>query len=330
MWHDAESSDRKAYAASTAWAKAKALGPTLHNYHALSWLQYELLQLGRYREAWALMGDLEPVVKSSKLLPLLSDLSSMRARYVVETRRWDVLARERNFGNANELFAIGMSAARSGNAPLAEMARQGLAARAQSEREGDLRPAIAIMERQLAALIELAAGRRDDAVEILRRATESELALPAPFGLPVPLKPAPELLGEVLLEIGRPQDARAAFDQALARNRNRSLSVLGLARAAAALNESDQARTHYGRLLATFDKADADLPELKEARAMLAAQTGSPPSRGPGGATLITIGVATGGLLAAVIWRIARRRPHLAKPASDSRAERRRRMRARR
>ena len=43
----------------------------------------------------------------------------MRARYVTETRRWDVMAGERNFRNVNELFAIGVSAARAGRADVA-------------------------------------------------------------------------------------------------------------------------------------------------------------------------------------------------------------------
>ena len=180
----------------------------------------------------------------------------MRGRYVVESRRWDLLARERNFGNVNELFAIGMSAARSGNASLAEMARAGLAERSQSEQEGDLRPAIAIMEREVAALIELAAGRSSEAVEILQAAANAELRLPPPLGLPVPIKPAPELLGETLVELGRPRDAREWFERALARNPNRSLSVLGLARMARASGDTDEAKRHYRQLLANFDRAD--------------------------------------------------------------------------
>ena len=38
----------------------------MRNYHALAWLQYELLQLGRYREARATIGELEPVVKRKR------------------------------------------------------------------------------------------------------------------------------------------------------------------------------------------------------------------------------------------------------------------------
>jgi tetratricopeptide (TPR) repeat protein len=280
LWHDAARSDQAAFAASDRWIKKKALAPAMRNYHALAWLEYELLQLGRYREAWDTIGELEAVVNASGALsprrtggphnPLLSDLSSMRARFVVETRRWNLMSAERNFGNVHELFAIGMSAARANNAPLAEQARQGLVVRSESEQEGDLRPVIAIMERQVAALIEVAAGRQDRGVDILRAAARAELDLPAPFGLPEPIKPAPELLGEMLLVAGKPREAAAAFEQALGRHANRTLSVLGLARAETALGRTDKAQRHYRQLLANFDRADAALAELKEARQMLA------------------------------------------------------------
>jgi len=160
-----------------------------------------------------------------------------------------------------------MSAARSKNFELAQMALQALAQRAQSEQEGDLRPAIAIMEREVAGIIELARGRTSDALQALRAAAQAELALPAPLGVPKPIKPAPELLGEVLLESGQPREAAEWFQRALARNANRSLSVLGLARAASASGDAAAARERYRELLANYDRADADLPELAEAKA---------------------------------------------------------------
>jgi tetratricopeptide (TPR) repeat protein len=279
LWHDAAQSDAAAFAQSDRWTKRKDLPPAMRNYHALGWLEYELLQLGRYKEARDTIGEIEPVVRASGALtpgapagqnnPLLSDLSSMRARFVVETRRWALMAQERNFGNANDLFAIGLSAARSNNAQLAEMARQGLADRSRAPQEGDMRPAIAIMEREVAAAIEAAAGRRDHAIEILRAAAKTESELPPPLGLPEPIKPAPELLGEMLLEASRPQEAAAAFEQALQRNANRTLSVLGLARAETALGHADAARRHYRAVLANYDRADADLAEVKEAKAAI-------------------------------------------------------------
>ena len=164
LWHDAADSDRAAFAASEAWVQRKQLNPALRSYHALAWLQYELLQLGRRHEAWATLDQIAPIVEASQSLTLLSDLSTMRARYVVESADWPRLANESTFGNVNELCAIGMSAARMGNVELAERARQGLAQRAQDPREGDLRPAAVIMEREVAALLALGAGRGADAV----------------------------------------------------------------------------------------------------------------------------------------------------------------------
>ena len=124
-WADAEASDRAAFAASEAWVTRKGLPPAMRSYHSLAWRQYELLQLGRFRDAALLIDEIGPVVEATGDLTLVSDLASMRARQIVETRRWEAMANERNFGNVNELCAIGFSAARSGNPALAELAAPG-------------------------------------------------------------------------------------------------------------------------------------------------------------------------------------------------------------
>jgi tetratricopeptide (TPR) repeat protein len=282
LWQEAARTDRAAYAASDAWVKARGLSPALRSYHALSWLQYELLQLGQFGEALATLNEIAPVVKATGNTALVSDQASMRARYVIETRRWDVMAGERNFGNVNELFAIGMSAAKRRDPALAELARQKLAERSTAVEEGDMRPVIAIMEREVAALMALSAGRGAEAVDSLRAAANAEAALPPPLGPAKPIKPSPELLGEVLLELGRPKDAMEPFQQALGRNANRSLSILGLARAAQAAGDAATAREQYRTLLANYDQADAGLAEVDEAKAALAAAIGEhSPQPGP-------------------------------------------------
>jgi hypothetical protein len=273
MWHDAAASDRASFDASTEWTRRRQLTPALRNYHALSWLQYEQLQLGRFAEAQAAIREIEPVANAESAQahagthqPLLSDLSSMRARLAIETRRWSLMAASTTFGNANDLFAIGMSAARTGNLRSAQRVQQALAQQANAPQQGDLRPAIAIMEREMAALVEQASGRLDAAIAIMSAAAKSELALPAPLGLPLPIKPAPELLGEMLIDAKRPQDAIAPFEATLKRHANRSLSLLGLARAAKASGDEARAHESYRKLLANYDRADADVAEVSEAR----------------------------------------------------------------
>jgi tetratricopeptide (TPR) repeat protein len=317
MWPDAAASDRASFAASDRWVARRHLGSAMRNYHALAWLQYELLQLGRYREASDTIGTLEPSVKGASNLTLQSDLSSMRARFVIETRRWQLMGGEQNFANVNDLFAIGISAARTGNTAQADRARKVLEARAQAADEGALRPAISIMAQELAAVIALAAGRGDEALSILRDAADAEIALPPPLGLPAPIKPAPELLGEVLLEFSRPGEAIEWFERALLRNANRSLSVLGLARALAAVGRTDDARRRYTEVLANFEHADPDLPELNEARAALqtSGPAATPADRTRSRLLALALGVAAAAIGAVLIVRRRGRRPEKERPA---------------
>jgi tetratricopeptide (TPR) repeat protein len=150
------------------------------------------------------------------------------------------------------------------------------------------------MEQEVAAMIELAAGRRDQAIAGLKEASAAELKLPPPLGLPVPIKPAPELLGETLLDAGQLSEALNAFASALGRNANRTRSVLGLARATRALGRTDESRTHYQSLLETLRNADAGLPELAEARSALAEEPAVAPKTQTGPSRQMLLSIVTG------------------------------------
>jgi tetratricopeptide (TPR) repeat protein len=242
----------------------------MRDHHSLSWLLYEALQQGRYEKAREALALIAPAVAETDAPRLKALQSDMRARYVVETRRFAELAGARDFATSTELFAIGLSAARTGNRPSAD-----LAARELARRSGAGPPAaaaaqapldVAVMEKELAAVIALTAGRGNEAVERMTEALALERRLPPPLGPPRPIKPASELFGEILLELGRPQEAAAQFERALHLWPNRSLSVLGAARAAAALGDRAAAHRHYQRLRANWRLADPGLPELQEAR----------------------------------------------------------------
>jgi tetratricopeptide (TPR) repeat protein len=193
----------------------------------------------------------------------------MRAQFAVETRRWDLLRTEPNFATNAELFAIGMSAAKSGVTHVADLAQKELAKRAGSAAAGNLKLDVAIMEKELAALNQMAAGRPESALKLMGEATELEKEAPPPLGPPRPVKPSYELRGEMLLELDRPKEALREFQRALEKWPNRSLSLLGLARASARVGDRAGAQEHYRRLLANWSQADGDLPELEEARRAL-------------------------------------------------------------
>jgi predicted Zn-dependent protease len=91
---------------------------------------------------------------------------------------------------------------------------------------------LAIMEKEVGAVI--AASQKDTAAadRLMKEATAIEASLDAPSGPPEPIKPSFELYGELLLEQGRSKEAAEQFQHALLRMPNRRASVQGLAKTA--------------------------------------------------------------------------------------------------
>jgi len=145
----------------------------------------------------------------------------------------------------------------SGITPIVEsqVARAGAA--------GDKR-ASQVMAQQLEAVLLFSEGRREEALVLARQAAVVESGLAFEFGPPVPVKPAHELVGEMLMDLRRPKEAIPAFEESLKRNPGRALSLLGLGRASLAIKDMSRAMAAYGELRRVWKKADKGLPELRE------------------------------------------------------------------
>jgi tetratricopeptide (TPR) repeat protein len=289
MWDDAAASDQASWEASIQWANRRKLSVAARDYHSLSWLQYAWTQQGRFtkaKEAIQLIDQAMEVAgtsdhigghhyadseigRGSGAAALRNDRGSMRARFVVESERWSEMKGQGSFDNIDELFALGLSAARLGdNARL-------LAAVKEFEKLGKSPPNAEVLEQatvmlhELGALLMLSQGDSKEAFAAMERATAAQARMPKPIGRPYPVKGADELYGELLLATGRPKDAVVWFERTLARTPNRSRAVLGLARAAAKAGDAGKSRTAYKQFLANWRLADPNLPELAEARAAL-------------------------------------------------------------
>ncbi len=164
------------------------------------------------------------------------------------------------------LFIRGLSAARS-NAAEAEKSVNGLRAIGRDTNStGPSQGMIEIRELEVAAV---AASMKQDhsrAIDLMKQATTLEEAMPPPSGPPGLVKPSHELFGELLLKAGKPAEAAEQFKAAMLRQPNRARSLLGAARAAGQNGDRAGAAFFYERLLDQWQHADADLPELKEAR----------------------------------------------------------------
>jgi len=97
--------------------------------------------------------------------------------------------------------------------------------------EPEMTETVAIAMDEMRAALAAAEGKPEDAVKDLERTAARERALPLEFGPPNLEKPSDELLGELLLQLHRPAEAREAFQAALARAPGRKLTADDLARA---------------------------------------------------------------------------------------------------
>ncbi|HEU5040651.1 MAG TPA: tetratricopeptide repeat protein, partial [Gemmatimonadales bacterium] len=133
-------------------------------------------------------------------------------------------------------------------------ARAAVARLAELERAAD-RSGEALFARQIGVLglaaggwLAQAEGRPDSAVALLQRAADLETGTPKPAVTPGPTIPAYELLGDLLLEQGKPAPALAAYRQSLELYPNRLNSLRGAARAARAAGDTGQAAAHDRRV----------------------------------------------------------------------------------
>lgn len=219
--------------------------------HYTQWLQYGLLQLGRTAEADAL----RRATLAHAGTPLQGGRASyaleMRAAQLVNGRQWSeadlrtplAVSRMTVGSEAADAFAQGYAALQRGDLPAAAAQLDrfaGLQARVASRPDYTLPGTVDALAKALAAATAFQAGHRDQALALIGEANQIEDALPVEFGPPTIVKPTWELRGEMLLAMGRPQEAKAAFARSLALQPNRLLSVEGLAAAERALGTAGQ------------------------------------------------------------------------------------------
>jgi tetratricopeptide (TPR) repeat protein len=283
-WDETVTANVKSFEVSVERANRKELPTDAHNFHALHWLEYALLQQGRYPEARKKLEKMEKYGRASYSPRALWYYAAMRAGYGVETNKWDELPPSLGTtgvgltGTAMDLFATGMGAAKTGNTKAAEEALGQLRQRIAEARETDVAgtddysittqtdiETAAILARELAAQLLFDGGKVEEALMLLKEATTAEESLPFAFGPPTVVKPSHELLGEILLSLGRPAEAQEEFDKALQRAPRRTLSLLGLARAASQAGDTEAAQRAYEEARSSWRSTDAELPALRGA-----------------------------------------------------------------
>ena len=263
-------------------------GISNHYAHALDYLVYAYLQRGEDAQALAVIEEI-----SAKDEPFQGTftsafhLAAMPARYAVERRAWsEALAltprtptsvKWERFWWAESVswFARGLGAAHTGDASEAERSDRRMgelrnAARAAGE-EG-FANYIEIDRLLLAAWRAHVAGESQLALDLVGSAVQLESRTQKHPVTPGALWPSQEALGDLLLDLGRAEEALSAYARSLATWPARFNSILGAARAARAANLENQAQHHYRQLLEVSSRRDSRRPALKEAQEFLRAR----------------------------------------------------------
>jgi tetratricopeptide (TPR) repeat protein len=132
-------------------------------------------------------------------------------------------------------FARALGASRSGNPGAAKVSVDSLAAirdRLSSRDEPYWSEQVAIQQLGASAWVDLAEGRKDSALAKMSRAAEREDATEKNAVTPGPLAPARELLGDMLMELGKSDEALAEYRKTLMKEPNRRRASSGASRAA--------------------------------------------------------------------------------------------------
>ena len=257
MWPDVRTSNIAAYKAAVDLNTRMKLAEGREDFHTLSWLEYANLMLGNVEEA---KQNVESAKQAADRNPtnvgIRNGYLAMRARLILETENWERIALHApeapkapqtpehagmpgmpnmSMPSSNVwVFIAGYSAAKLGDLKTAEAAESQLrAARVKLEADQGAFNGkyVAVMEKQVGALVRYARGQKDEALKLAKEAMEIELTLPAPSGPADPIKPATEFYGEMLLGSGRNTEAVAALELSLQRTPNRTPSVKGMQRA---------------------------------------------------------------------------------------------------
>ena len=126
-----------------------------------------------------------------------------------------------------------------------------------------------VARREVAAWVARAESRNEEAVNLLIAAADLEDSTEKQPVTPGPVVPARELLADLLLELGRPDEALKEFEGSLQNAPNRFNSLFGAGRAAELSGDREKAGRFYSQLLQICDRADSDRPELATAKQFL-------------------------------------------------------------
>jgi tetratricopeptide (TPR) repeat protein len=296
MWDESIAANQASAEASRAYAAMRHRDASeAEELHALDYMAYSYLQEARDTEAKKIVDAAAKVQKTNPELEFIAAyaLAAIPTRYAFERNDWAAAANLSipnvphwsSFPFLEALIEYGHALGRAHTGDL-DGARKAIA-RMQQLRDATKDPKFDYFKSHLdqqmqAALAWVAAaeGKKNEAIDILRRAADSEDRLGKHPVSPGAFVPVREQLGTLLLEMGQPTEAQREFEAALKIYPGRFRGLYGAAQAAELAGDNDDANRYYTKLAAQTSKAGGSRNELNHVREFLSTQANAANSNG--------------------------------------------------
>ena len=237
MWRESvDANNRSIDAALSTGSIAEAL-------HAADYSMYAHLQLGEYAAAKKILDGLpalaarfdpNAITGAAPGSAGVFALAAIPARWVLERRAWKEAvgltpkASAFPYAEAMTYFARSLGASHLGDVATARSGIDSLASiqqRLKASGEPYWAEQVAIQQLGAQAWLDLAEGRQSDALAHMKEAAAREDATEKSAVTPGPLAPAHELLGDMLMQLKNPAEAKAEYRATLAKEPNRRHSL---------------------------------------------------------------------------------------------------------
>lgn len=260
---------------------AKKNNDTAEAYHAVDYMVYAYLQLGRDKEARRYADEVAAVARTSPAIAIPYAVAAMPARIAVERGNWkaarDLAVPEKTvpFAEAITRYARALGAARTGDVAGAKKEAEALAElqkKLEAVKNNYWATEVEVQRLGAAAWIALAEGQAETAVKLMRASADLEDKNEKHIVTPGRILPARELLGELLLEVKQPAAALAELEASQKREPNRYRNYYFAAVAADASGDKVKAAKYAKQLLAVTAKGDGGQPEIARAKLFVASR----------------------------------------------------------
>src|SRR5438132_1305822 len=288
MWSEAIDSNPAASDAARAYAAVRHREATeAEELHALDYMAYSYLQEAQDTKAKESVDFAGTVRKTNPELEFSAAyaLAAIPARYALERNAWSEAAmlavpelpHWSSFPSFEGLMEYSHALGRAHTGDI-EGARRAID-RMRQLRDSSKDPRLDYFKRHLdlqiqaaSAWVKYSEGKKDEAVNLLRRAADWEDIRGKHPVSPGALVPAREQLGDMLLKLNRPKEAQREFEASLKIYPGRFRGLYGAAQAAEQIGEKEKAHHYYAKLTEQTAKADGSRNELAQLREYRAAE----------------------------------------------------------